>query len=102
MQELKGRNMAFIDSRTTPETVAEDAARAQGVPSNRRHVFLDNDRTAEAVRTQLAEAIHRCRLDGEAIAIGHFTEVTVKVLAGELPGLSKRGAQLVRPSELVR
>jgi len=102
MQELKARNMAFIDSRTTKETVAEDAAQSQGVPSNRRHVFLDNERSAKAVRKQLAEAVYRCRLEGEVIAIGHLTEVTVKVLAGELPGLSERGADLVAPSELVR
>jgi polysaccharide deacetylase 2 family uncharacterized protein YibQ len=102
MQELKVRGMAFIDSRTTPETVAEYAARSQGVPSNRRHVFLDNDRSARAIRKQLAEAIYRSRLEGEVIAIGHLTEVTVKVLAGELPGISERGADLVAPSALVR
>jgi polysaccharide deacetylase 2 family uncharacterized protein YibQ len=102
MQELRSRGMSFIDSRTTTATVAEDAAAAQGVPSNRRHVFLDNERSADAVRRQLDEAVYRCRLDGEAIAIGHLTEITVRVLAGELPGLSERGADLVRPSDLVR
>jgi polysaccharide deacetylase 2 family uncharacterized protein YibQ len=102
MQELKAREMAFIDSRTTRETVAEDAARSQGVSANRRHVFLDNERSAAAVRRQLAEAVYLSRLQGEAIAIGHLAEVTVKVLAGELPGLSARGADLVPPSELVR
>ena len=102
MQELKVRNMAFIDSRTTVRTVAEDAARGQGVPTNRRHVFLDNERDAAAVRRQLEEAVYRSRLEGEAIAIGHLDEVTVRVLAEELPGISKRGADLVNPSDLVR
>jgi polysaccharide deacetylase 2 family uncharacterized protein YibQ len=102
MQELKARGMMFIDSRTTVRTVAEEAARAQGVPTGRRHVFLDNERDAEAVRRQLAEAVYRCRLDGEAIAIGHMDRVTIGVLTAELPGLSKRGADLVKPSDLVR
>jgi polysaccharide deacetylase 2 family uncharacterized protein YibQ len=102
MQELSVRGLAFIDSRTTTRTVAEQAARAQGVPTNRRHVFLDNDRNAAAIRKQLDEAVYRCRIDGEAIAIGHLDPVTVEVLAAELPGISKRGADLVKPSDLVR
>jgi polysaccharide deacetylase 2 family uncharacterized protein YibQ len=102
MQEIKARGLVFIDSRTTARTVAEVAAEAQGVPTNRRHVFLDNTRKASAVRRQLAEAVTRCRLEGEIIAIGHMDGVTIQVLADELPGLSKRGADLVRPSELVR
>jgi hypothetical protein len=101
MQELKARNMAFIDSRTTTRTVAEEAARAQGVPTNRRHVFLDNERTQAAIRSQLDEAVYRCRMEGEIIAIGHLAPETVQLLAKELPGLAKRGADLVPPSELV-
>ena len=102
MQELAARGMSFIDSRTTRHTVAEEAARSQGVPAARRHVFLDNERSPEAIRRQLAEAVNRCRLDGSAIAIGHLDPVTVGVLEQELPKLAKRGADLVRPSALVR
>ncbi len=102
MQELKIRDLAFIDSRTTSRTVAEDAAAGQGVAANRRHVFLDNERDRAAIRRQLEEAVRRCRLEGEIIAIGHLDRVTVEVLAEELPGISKRGADLVRPSKLVR
>ena len=102
MQELKARGMAFIDSRTTRRTVAEQAAEAQGVRANRRHVFLDNERNRRAILGQLAEAVTRCRIEGSAIAIGHLDAVTLEVLHDQLPGLSKRGADLVAPSELVR
>jgi polysaccharide deacetylase 2 family uncharacterized protein YibQ len=102
MQDLKSRGMAFIDSRTTVHTVAEEAAQAQGVPTNRRHVFLDNERSAAAIRTQLDEAIYRSRMEGEIIAIGHLDPVTVEVLSQELPALSALGADLVKPSDLLR
>jgi hypothetical protein len=102
MQELKARGLAFIDSRTTRETVAEDAARALGVPAGRRHVFLDNTRSSAAIRAQLDEAVERCRLEGATIAIGHLDPMTVQTLAADLPGLAKRGAVLVRPSALLR
>jgi len=102
MQELKARGMMFIDSRTTRGTVAEEAAMAQGVPTGRRHVFLDNERTRSAIRRQLDEAVYRCRLEGDAIAIGHLAKVTLEVLDQEIPTLSKRGADLVVPSALVK
>jgi len=102
MQELKTRDLAFIDSRTTIHTVAEEAAQAQGVPTNRRHVFLDNERSAAAIRVQLDEAVYRSRMEGEIIAIGHLDKVTIEVLSQELPGLAKLGADLVKPTDLVR
>jgi polysaccharide deacetylase 2 family uncharacterized protein YibQ len=102
MQDLKSRGMAFIDSRTTVRTVAEEAAQAQGVATNRRHVFLDNERSPAAIRAQLDEAVYRSRMEGEIIAIGHLDRVTIEVLSQELPAISALGADLVRPSDLVR
>lgn len=102
MQELASMDLAFLDSRTTVDTVAETAARAQGVKTGRRHVFLDNERTKEAIRVQLDEAVYRSRMEGEIIAIGHLNEVTLAVLVEELPGLTKRGVVLARPTALLR
>ena len=101
MQEIKGRGIAFIDSRTTRETVAETAARAQGIKTGRRNVFLDNERSAAAIRRQLDEAVYRALINGQAIAIGHLVPVTVGVLEAELPGLEARGITLVAPTELL-
>jgi polysaccharide deacetylase 2 family uncharacterized protein YibQ len=101
MQDLAAMDLAFIDSRTTVRTLAETAARAQGVKAGRRHVFLDNERTPSAIRAQLEEAIYRSRMEGEIIAIGHLTDVTVAVLVDELPKLGKRHVTLVRPTELL-
>lgn len=102
MQELSARDVAFLDSRTTVQTVAESAARAQGVPTGRRHVFLDNERSRAAIEAQLAEAEYRARADGEAIAIGHLNQVMVEVLESRLPAIGRRGVDLVRASELMR
>lgn len=102
MQELSARGVAFVDSRTSVDTVAEAAARSQGVPTGRRHVFLDNDRNRRAIRLQLAEAVYRSRTEGPIIAIGHLVPVTVEVLEEELPTLDARGVTLVPPTKLVR
>ncbi len=101
MQELAGRGIAFLDSRTTKYTVAEDAARAQGVRTGRRNVFLDNVRTPAAVRSQLEHAVYLARRDGSAIAIGHCNPVTVSVLEAEAGRLWKQKVELVPPTKLL-
>jgi len=101
MQEIAARRLAFIDSRTTVKTVAEEAARAQGIRTGRRNVFLDNVQTPDAIRRQLDEAVYDARRRGHAIAIGHVHPVTIRVLARELPRLRARGADLVPPSKVV-
>ena len=95
------RGLGDVYKRQTVKTVAETAARAQGVKAGRRHVFLDNERTPAAIRAQIEEAIYRSRMEGEIIAIGHLNEVTVAVLADELPKLEERGVTLVRPTVLL-
>lgn len=102
MQELAARGLVFLDSRTTARTVAEDAARAQGVPTGRRHVFLDNEKQADLIRRQLDEAVYRARRDGQAIAIGHVHPVTIQVLERRADRLWKEGVELVPPSRLMR
>lgn len=102
MQEIAARGLDFIDSRTTAATVAEDAARAQGIPAGRRRVFLDNRQSPTAIHRQLAEAVDYARRHGSAIAIGHVHPTTIRVLAIELPQLPALGADLVPPSKLVR
>ncbi len=102
MQELGARGLRFIDSRTTAATVAEEAARAQGIPTGRRKVFLDNSADPAAIRRQLDRAVYLARRDGEAIAIGHLHAPTLQVLERELPRLSARRVSLVPPSKLTR
>ena len=41
MAQLKQHNLIFLDSRTTPQTVALRVAREYGIPALRRDVFLD-------------------------------------------------------------
>jgi uncharacterized protein len=97
MEELKARGIFFLDSRTSPDSVAEDAARANGVPALRRDVFLDLTDDPDGVRLALQEAVARARESGHAVAIGHVHPVTLEVLGRELSrGLP--GVQLVPPS----
>jgi hypothetical protein len=98
---LKGKGLYFLDSRTTPDSVAERAAHEAGLATLRREVFLDVVDEPDAIRRSLAEAISRAAAEGSAVAIGHVHPVTVAVLEAELASLPS-GIRLVRPSRLAR
>ncbi|MGD2006742.1 MAG: divergent polysaccharide deacetylase family protein [Cellvibrionales bacterium] len=87
MEALRDRGLYFIDSRTTPDTLAELTARRVGVPAASRSVFLDNVIEAEAIAAQLDKALLAALEQGFAIAIGHPYDETVKVLNEQLPSL---------------
>ncbi len=99
MRVIKERGLYFLDSRTTPDTVAEKVARETGVPATHRDVFLDVVDEPDAVRAALAQAVARARAQGGAVAIGHVHPVTIAVLEAELPQVLE-GVKLVPPSRL--
>lgn len=100
--ELARRGLFFVDSRTTDQTVAAEAAARARVPCASRRVFLDDVQTDEAVERSLDDLVAKARAEGFAIAIGHPHPVTLAVLGRELPRIGERGVRLVRVSELVR
>ncbi|MBS0470398.1 MAG: divergent polysaccharide deacetylase family protein [Proteobacteria bacterium] len=101
-EELAARHLIFFDSRTTAATQVVAVAHAFGVPSTGRDVFLDDEQTAGAVDTQLAELEARARTQGIAIAIGHPHDVTLQALAAWTARAPSRGFTLVTLSEALR
>lgn len=68
---LKGRNLFFLDSRTTAETVAPTMAEKTGLPFSERHVFLDNVEEQVEIEKALKAALEISRRQGYAVMIGH-------------------------------
>lgn len=102
MKVLKERRLYFIDSRTTAETTALDAARHQGVPSFYRAVFLDDTESVSYTLGQLQKFRHTVEQEGVALAIGHPHATTIAALAQFLPELDRADIELAPPSQLVR
>ena len=99
---LAERKLFFIDSRTTAESVALEAARRQGVPTFYRSVFLDDQETVPYTLGQLRELRHVVEEQGAALAIGHPHPTTIAALAQFLPELERADIELVPASRLVR
>ncbi|HGN0147742.1 TPA: divergent polysaccharide deacetylase family protein [Proteus mirabilis] len=98
IKALNHSDLYFLDSVTIGNTQAATAAKAAGVPSLRRHVFLDNVQTEAETRQQLNRAINLARKNG--FAIGHPHPSTVRALQQQLP-LLPADIQLVAPSGLL-
>jgi len=102
MDKLKGKGLYFVDSITTPKSVAYRLARKNGINAAKRNVFLDNVNTVEYVRQQMNILIADAKRNGTAIGIGHATKAsTVVVLSEMLPLLRAQGIEVVPASELV-
>jgi polysaccharide deacetylase 2 family uncharacterized protein YibQ len=102
MKALHSQQLYFIDSRTTPETVAEDMARQSGLRVGGRDIFLDNERDLLQINARFNELIDTARRRGQAIGIGHPYPETLAYLAKVLPLMAEAGIQVVPASELVR
>ena len=100
MSELKNRNLFYIDSRTTAETVAAELAEEMGVPTASRSVFLDNDLSSTAIRFQMERLLGIARHSGAAIGIGHPNLETLSILKEYREKLKSR-VELVPVSELI-
>ncbi|MFH1125383.1 MAG: divergent polysaccharide deacetylase family protein [Pseudomonadota bacterium] len=98
--ELKRRNLFYVDSRTTRETVAFDVAKRVGVPTVRRGVFLDNDLSPRAMTFQIERLLGMARHSGSAVGIGHPHEETLMLLKKFLPKL-KNEVRVLPVSDLV-
>ena len=97
---LRRRGLYFLDSRTTPDTVAFQIARKMGVPALQRSIFLDGRRDESYIEIQFQNLLREARVKGSAVAIGHPYPATIAVLKRSAALLREAGVRLVPASEL--
>lgn len=101
MEELKMRRLYFVDSRTSARTQALMVAQAIQLPSRKRDVFLDDERTRDNIDYQLRRALELAQRQGSAIAIGHPYPETLAALEQLQPLLDYYQVRLVKASQLM-
>ncbi|WP_120496574.1 divergent polysaccharide deacetylase family protein [Kiloniella sp. EL199] len=102
MSRIEQTDHFFMDSRTSPRSVAASVAASMGVPVLRRDVFIDNDykNTLEILK-QLKQAENIAKKNGHAIAIGHPHKSTVEVLHKWIKEAEARGFDIVPISRIM-
>ena len=104
MQTIANRDehLFFVDSKTTAQTVAEDAAQSYHIPSVKRDVFLDSTANNKVfVKQQIKQLVKIAKQQGYALAIGHPHQATLSVLEEELLKLNNQEVEIVSVSELI-
>ncbi len=99
-QVLREERLFFVDSFTSPRSIALEQALAEGLPAARRQIFLDNVLSPERVCQQIRALISVAREQGEAIGIGHPHEATLIAL-GQCGEELRQEVELVGVSSLV-
>ena len=102
LNELKKRNLFFLDSRVSPKTICSNLAARLHVGFAKRDIFLDNKEEAEYIKGQIYKLKRKAQMYGYAIGIGHDRKITLEVLKATMPELEREGYKFVFVSELVK
>lgn len=101
MEEIRTRgDLFFVDSFTTPDSVALEVAGEMNIGALKRDVFLDHEVTPAAIAQEFERLKSLARERGIAVAIGHPYIETLELLERELPKLKDEGFELVAISEV--
>ncbi|MFH1845896.1 MAG: divergent polysaccharide deacetylase family protein [bacterium] len=102
MQILAREELFFLDSLTSPKSVAVAEAVRAGIPALRSRIFLDQDWIdQQQIRRNLTRLVEVARATGFAVGIGHPHGETAAVLAAEIPRWQQEGVCFVTLSEML-
>ncbi len=100
-EQLLDHRLFFIDSYTTPDSIAMKTVADKGVPTARGHLFLDTVQQKQAVCDRLNDLVALAHRQQFAIGIGHPYPVTVEALQDCTADIFK-SVELVGAGEIVQ
>lgn len=102
LELIAERQLYFVDSRTTPNSIAFDLAKRLGIRSAFRNIFLDTSVSVDFSKQKLIELLQLAKKTGSAIAIGHPFPETLRALQENLHLFKEFGVEPVYASQIVR
>ncbi len=102
LKRIKQKELFFIDSRTSANSVAFDVAQELNIPSAKRDVFIDTENNKDTIKDRLWQLAVIAEKRGYAIGIGHCSKLTLEVLQTEIPNIQKKGFRFVNVSKVVK
>lgn len=98
--ELKKKNLYFLDSFVTNKSICAGIAGEKGLLFAKRDIFLDNKEESSYIKSQLNKLKKKANKYGQAIGIGHDRKITLQVLKEMMPELEKEGFSFIFVSDL--
>lgn len=98
---LKSRDLYFLDSRTTAESIAFDLARKMGLRTAYRNIFLDSSVGVDFSKKKIIDLFRLSQKKGKAIGIGHPFPETLQALRENIHLLKKYRVRPVFASEII-
>lgn len=92
----------FVDSRTTPNSVAYDECVNAGLKCATNKRFIDNDNDVNAIIEKIYEGAELAKKNGEVLLIGHVRKNTLDALEIALPLLNERRITIVPITSVAR
>lgn len=80
LAEIKRRDLIFVDSMTSPKSIAAKKAQELGILTGARDVFLDDVDNTDNIKLEFKKLEKAARKHGTAIAIGHPRANTITAL----------------------
>lgn len=90
LAEVKKKNLFFIDSRTSDNSVAYDTAKEMGLQCWYNEGFIDSEKDEESIKKKLYRFIDVARKKGKIVVIAHPSKRTIKILKEELPRIKDK------------
>ena len=101
LESLKKRDLFFLDSLTTAQSVVPAVAEDLGLKYLQRNIFLDNEVAEGPIKQQLERLIQVAQARGFAVGVGHPYPLLLQVIRDRLPYLKDK-VEIVSLSELIR
>ena len=101
LQVLKNKQMFFVDSRTSPLSIAYSLAKNLGIKSTYNCVFLDNETQIEHIEDQFNKLILQATERGWALGLGHINATTALALHKLITNCDNRKIEFVLISEIL-
>lgn len=102
LDAVSDADLYFVDSRTTAQTQAPQAALERGMEILHRDVFIDDIISREEMLAQIYRGIGIANKNGTAVLIGHVDKsvsILPPLLSDMYPQLKKNGYRIAFPSQ---
>lgn len=101
LEEVGKAGLFFLDSVTSPRSVASPLGKKLGVRVLQNSLFIDNIGQKEEIFKSLLEAARIAKRRGSTIVIGHPSKRTAESIVDAIPVIKSMGVRIVPVSDMV-